>query len=64
MKTILLTMMAGLLLAGCSASSPAVKEGSSLSEQPDWVVSRGRYETERESKGTPWGTFKGPISGG
>jgi len=44
MKSILLTMMAGLLLVGCSASSPGVKEGSSLSEQPDWVVSRGRYE--------------------
>ena len=44
MKSTILTIISGLVLIGCSASSTAVKEGSNISEKPDWVQSMGRYE--------------------
>ena len=44
MKTILLIITSGLVLLGCSATSTGVKEGSNISEKPDWVQSMGRYE--------------------
>ena len=43
MKTILLTMMAGLILVGCTGTT-AVKEGTQIGEKPDWVQTLGRYE--------------------
>ena len=43
MRTIMISILTGLLMAGCTAST-AVKEGSAISDQPDWVQSMGYYD--------------------
>ena len=43
MRTIMISILTGLLMAGCAAST-AVKEGSAISDQPDWVQSMGYYD--------------------
>jgi transcriptional regulator of heat shock response len=43
MRTIISTIITGLVLAACTGST-AVKEGTTISEQPDWVQTLGRYD--------------------
>ena len=43
MRTIILFTLTALLMVGCTTTT-AVKEGSEISDTPDWVQSMGLYE--------------------
>ena len=43
MKTFIIFSMTALLMVGCTKTT-AVKEGSEISDTPDWVQSMGDYE--------------------
>ena len=50
MKSTILTIISGLVLIGCSASSTAVKEGSNISEKPDWIFLGKLYLNSLQQK--------------
>ena len=43
MKNLILILILGLTMMGCS-SKTAVQEGTEISEQPDWVQAMGSYD--------------------
>ena len=51
MRTIIISILSALLMAGC-ATSTAVKEGSAISDSPDWVQSMGLYTYEAKATTT------------